>query len=69
MKWGRPADAVDAEKQRYLSLGAQKWLKMLGLPTVAFRFDIVEVVVAENEVPQFNHIRGAFTLSEPFTYT
>ncbi len=69
MKWGRPADAVDSDKKRYLSVGAQKWLKMLGLPKIAFRFDIVEIVFVENESPRINHIEGAFVLSEPFTYT
>ena len=69
MKWGRPADAVDAEKRRYLSLGAQKWLKMLGLPKIPFRFDIVEIVLEKGRSPKINHIRGAFSLSDPFTYT
>ena len=69
MKWGRPADAVDAEKRRYLSLGAQKWLKMLGLPTIAFRFDIIEIVLERGRSPKINLIKGAFTLSKHFTYT
>lgn len=67
-KFGNPADAVNAEKQRLIERGAQAWLRLLNYPEVIFRFDILEIVVSENGEdnddgrPQFNLIRDAFRL-------
>lgn len=67
--FGRPMDAVDRSKQRRISLGALAWLRLLGNPDILFRFDIVEVVIVEdNAAPRVGHIRNAFPLSEPYIY-
>jgi putative endonuclease len=61
----RPAEAVGAEKQKLISRGAQAWLRMLGHPDIHYRFDIVEIVMGDGE-PEFNLVKDAFSLSEPF---
>lgn len=59
---GRPADAVTAEKRRLIQRGAQDWLRRLGHPAIAIRFDIVEVVLAVGMPPYVNVIEDAFQL-------
>jgi putative endonuclease len=66
--FGRPSDAVKRQKQRRISLGALAWLRLLGNPDVTFRFDIVEVVVAQDAKPRIELIRNAFQLPAPYIY-
>ncbi|MEA3186805.1 MAG: putative endonuclease [Chthoniobacter sp.] len=42
--FGRPAEAVNRDKQELIARGALAWLRMLDRRDVIFRFDIVEVV-------------------------
>ncbi|MDB6073715.1 MAG: hypothetical protein JWO89_1355, partial [Verrucomicrobiaceae bacterium] len=46
-KFGRPANAVNLEKQKLIQRGAREWMRMLNQPLISFRFDIVEVIFAE----------------------
>jgi putative endonuclease len=62
--FGRPADAVTADKQRLIQRGALDWLRLLGNPCVAIRFDIAEVLLVDGEVPRVNLIENAFTLPD-----
>ena len=66
--FGRPLEAVNREKQRRISLGGLAWLRLLGNPDILFRFDVVEVVIAEGIDPRLELIRNAFQLSEPYLY-
>lgn len=66
--FGRPLEAVNRQKQRRISLGAFAWLRLLGNPDILFRFDVVEVIVAEDAAPRIELIRNAFALSEPYIY-
>lgn len=63
-KYGRPADAVNVEKQRLIQRGATEWLRMLNNPVLSFRFDIVEVIFAEGERPVIGVIENAFQLPQ-----
>jgi putative endonuclease len=65
--FGRPADAVDQEKQRLIARGAMSWLRLLDNPGVVFRFDIVEVLMRDGK-PECNIIRDAFTLPERYRF-
>ena len=65
---GRPADAVDYEKQRLVARGAMAWLRLLNFPDIRFRFDIVEVLATSRESPDINLIRNAFPLPEYYVY-
>ena len=57
------------EKQRRISLGGLAWLRLLGNPDILFRFDVVEVVIAEGTTRRaLELIRNAFQLSEPYLY-
>jgi putative endonuclease len=66
--FGRPLDAVGREKQKRISRGALAWLRMLDNPEILFRFDVVEVIVAESGEPRIELIRDAFPLAEPYIY-
>ncbi len=44
--FGRPLEAVNAQKERRISMGALAWLRLLGNPDIFFRFDVVEVTIA-----------------------
>jgi putative endonuclease len=66
--YGRPLEAVHRDQQRRISRGALAWLRLLGNPDVLFRFDVVEIVIAESAPPRAELIRNAFQLSEPYLY-
>lgn len=55
--FGRPADAVDADKRRFLRLAAESWLMQNGGVEQPARFDVIEVLLPEKTV---NHIVNAF---------
>ena len=38
---GRPLDAVDQKKQDLIRRGALHWLRLLGMPDLTFRFDVI----------------------------
>jgi putative endonuclease len=66
--WTRPAAAVDARKKRLLSQTALDYLKLLNNPEVKFRFDIVEVLLADGKILEIRHLPNTFTLSRPYRY-
>jgi putative endonuclease len=66
--FGRPLEAVDRAKQKRISRGALAWLRMLDNPDILFRFDVVEVIVANDKKPRVELIQNAFPLSKPYLY-
>ena len=66
--FGRPVAAVDRQKQKRISRGGLNWLRMLDNPDILFRFDVVEVIIAENASPRLELIKNAFPLSTPYIY-
>jgi putative endonuclease len=64
----RPSESVNAAKRKLISRGALAWLQLLDNPDILSRFDVVEIVLAENEDPRFELIRDAFELSKPYVY-
>ena len=68
-EWTRPAAAVNAGKQRRLSQAALDYLKLLKQPSVKLRFDIVEVLLAEDQsVREIRHLPNTFHLAAPYRY-
>jgi Holliday junction resolvase-like predicted endonuclease len=55
--FGRPIAAVDRQKQKRISRGGLNWLRMLDNPDILFRFDVVEVIVAEDARPRLELIK------------
>jgi hypothetical protein len=41
---------------------------MLDNPDVLFRFDVVEVIVTDDDKPRVELIKNAFPLSKPYLY-
>src|ERR671935_25106 len=66
--FGRPVEAVDRQKQKRISRGALAWLRMLDNPDILFRFDVVEIVIADDAKPRVELIKNAFLLSIPYLY-
>ena len=65
-EFGRPLDAVDKKKRQLILRGAMKWLHLLGMPDITYRFDVVEVVVGRSR--EVRHIENAFQVPEHFVY-
>lgn len=59
-EWARPAAAVDARKRRLLALTAEDYLRKLADRRVKWRFDVVEVLLADGEVREVRHVVNAF---------
>jgi putative endonuclease len=58
---GRPAEAVDTERQTRLTRAASAFLKSHGLLSYSSRFDVIEVVwPAHQKRPNIQHLRNAF---------
>ena len=58
---GRPAEAVDAQRQARLTRAALSFLKSHGLLEHAGRFDVVEVIWPEGQKhPTIRHLPNAF---------
>lgn len=66
-EYADPAAAVNQAKRDLIARGARAWLRLLDRPDVAFRFDIVEIVMAD-KTPEINVIKGAFLMPKPFHY-
>jgi putative endonuclease len=66
--FGRPLDAVDRDKRKRISRGGLAWLRLLDDPDIFFRFDVVEVIIAEGGAPRLELTRNAFALSKPYIY-
>jgi putative endonuclease len=58
--WHRPADAVNQEKQKLIQRGARDWLKHLRRTDVGWRYDIMEVVLEDGQLPRMNCVVDAF---------
>ena len=54
--FGRPLEAVDRKKQKLIKRGANEWLRLLGTRDLAWRFDVVEVVLLEGEKPRVHTV-------------
>jgi putative endonuclease len=59
--FGRPAETIDPAKQEALRLAAGAYLKLLGREDIYYRFDAVEVLLAEGCVPECTLIRNLFS--------
>ena len=66
--FGRPLDAVNREKRNRIARGGLAWLRLLDNPDILFRFDVVEVILAENEEPRLEILQNAFSLPKPYIY-
>jgi len=64
--FGRPSDAVDQKKRALILRGAMKWLRMLDMPDITYRFDIVEVVMGPPL--EIRVIENAFNTPEKYSY-
>ncbi len=57
---GRPLDAVNVAKQELIERGANSWLYLLGTRSIPWRFDVVEVILSDGEVPEVTVVNDVF---------
>jgi putative endonuclease len=63
-EYGRPADAVNKDKQHLISRGVNGYLRLLHYPSIPWRCDIIEVHLRHGVPPQVNWIQSAFQIDE-----
>jgi putative endonuclease len=56
----RGLSAVNRKKQSLIERGANEWLRRLGTRQVPWRFDVIEVAVAEGEKPIVTRVENVF---------
>jgi putative endonuclease len=66
--WSRPAAAVNASKRLRLTRCAFDYLRLLKNPPIKIRFDIVEVLLEDEQVVEVRHLPNTFTLTAPYRY-
>jgi len=66
--FGRPFEAINRDQRKRISRGGLAWLRLLDDPDILFRFDVVEVIIAEGAQPRLELIQNAFGLPEPYVY-
>ena len=59
--WTRPSEAVDDRKRRALLRTANAYLRQLDSKDVAYRFDVVEVLLQDGDVTEVRHNVNSFT--------
>ena len=67
-RWVRPAAAVNRRKRLRLTSAAQAYLRAMGHPPVAVRFDVVEVILTDDELKAVRHLPNAFEMEAPYRY-
>ena len=58
--YGRPEEAVDAEKRRHVFRAAEAYLHERRLEGSPCRFDVVAVLLLPGQAPTFEHFENAF---------
>ena len=61
LNYGRPAEAVNTEKQKRIAQAAALYTQEQGLENEKLRFDIIEILPGETR-----HIEGAFDATDLF---
>ena len=51
---------MDASKQELIERGANSWLHLLGTREPPWRFDVVEVILEDGELPDVNVLENVF---------
>ena len=69
--FGRPMRAINAEKRALIVRGASEWLRLLGREfdlekkqdvrrEISWRYDVVEIILEEDEKPDVHLVENAF---------
>jgi putative endonuclease len=64
LAYGPPQLAVTPFMQRQISRTALTWLAHHRKPNAIARFDVIAILVPDHEVPQIEHIRNAFEITQ-----
>ena len=58
--FGRPSESIDARKEDALRLAARRYLELLDVEDITYRFDAVEVRLKPGEIPACTLIENLF---------
>jgi len=61
----RGLSAVNRKKRSLIQRGANEWLRRLGSRGLPWRFDVIEVEVAERQKPKVTRIENVFGNDAP----
>ena len=61
----RPADAVGTDKRQRIIKSARQYLFELGNPDLAYRYDIIEVIMPPGRLSEICYLPNAFTDLNP----
>src|SRR5947207_6785023 len=64
--FGRPVEAVNRKRRNRNARGGLAWLRLLDDPDILFRFDVVEVIIADDVKSRLEFLEEAFLLPKPF---
>ena len=64
LRFGDPAESVHRRKQRELTRSARAWIGRHGRSGMAYRFDVVAVLV-DGERVRIRHVANAFPATDP----
>lgn len=68
-RYGRPAEAVNHNKQKILCKTAATFLRKAKYPNFSYRFDIVEIIGScDNPSPTIRHIEDAFRFPNSYRF-
>ena len=56
--FGRPLDAVNREKRELIRRGANEWIRLLGRRDFPWRYDVIEILLLDNEKPRVNRVEN-----------
>jgi len=56
----RPLDAVTAKKKWHIVRTAERYLRQIGHPDIAYRFDVIEVVIQGWRLREIRHLPAAY---------
>ena len=66
--FGRPVETINPKQRNRIAHGGLAWLRLLDDPDILFRFDVVEVIIAEGEEPRLELLQNAFSLPDRYLY-
>ncbi len=58
--YGRPEEAISSSKQRHLVRAAQAYLYERRLESAPCRFDVISILLREDDEPEIEHFKRAF---------
>ncbi|TVQ67283.1 MAG: YraN family protein [Balneolaceae bacterium] len=60
VRYGQPEQAVTPAKEKQIRKAAEAWIYERKMETAVSRFDVISIVMHQNEAPRITHFEDAF---------